>query len=486
MHTVTRIKAPQTATFAVLPHVLGISALVLYFTAFNVGMAYYHLCGTPKEQIGGNLLGLACGFLVMGLALPFLEKRIAGGSAVWRVLFFLLMLLPPICTSFRDFPVGFTGSPLSNAVQAALWGLPLPAVLWLFFKHVPPRLHSLGYACALGCGSLFWALFLPAVQILSLEPGFSALTNSVLTMLFLFRHLGLLLVSLLCLCLMGRAGNSAAGEEPAADSREPFRLGPFLLIFVPVLLCCFLNGFSGFRFSGRITFIDHSAILHLLLAFLFPIAGWAVSRREAVLPGMLAAVILWYSLTPFLLFLFNSGQFGVAVSLLCDISGQMLIFSATLAGARFAGAWRCRFPVLVCVCAYLAFAVIAGGRIAAVRLHDLSPEFVAPALYLLALCCAFSVFPLCRAFPAPLPEPAAQASESEEKQRAFTVAFALSKRETEVLEGLLLGMKSEAIGEALHISERTVRLHITNVVRKTATSGRRDLVRLYAAWKQVE
>jgi DNA-binding CsgD family transcriptional regulator len=480
MHTATSIQTPHPTT--VLPHVLGISALVLYFVAFNVGIAYYHLCGTPKEQIAGNLLGLACGFLVMGLALPFLETRIARGSKFWRVLFFLLVLLPPICTSFCSFPVGFTGLPIFNAVQAALWGLPLPAVLWLFFKHVPPRLHPLGYASALGCGSLFWTLFLPPIQILSRETGFSALTDSALTMLFLFRHLCLLLVSVLCLCLMGR--NSAAGKEPAADSRELFRPGSFLLVFTPVLLCCFLNGFSGFRFSGRITFINCSTILHLLLAFLLPLAGWAVSRREALLPGMLAAVILWYSLTPFLLFLADSGRFTVAISLLCDVSGQMLIFCATLAGARFAGA--CRFPVLVCICAYLAFAAIAAGRMAALQLYDLSPEFGSPILYLLALFCAVSVFPLRRAFPAPLPEPTARENGSEDKKRAFAVAFALSKRETEILDCLLLDMKSKTIGETLHISERTVRLHMTNVARKTAASGRRDIVRRYAAWKQAE
>jgi DNA-binding CsgD family transcriptional regulator len=167
----------------------------------------------------------------------------------------------------------------------------------------------------------------------------------------------------------------------------------------------------------------------------------------------------------------------------------MLIFGGTLVFGRFACSWRCRRPALMCCAIYLAFAVFAGGRIAALRLHDLAPELVAPALYLFAIVCACSVFALRRAFPLPLPpEPpeSAEPAADGEKKRAFAAAFALSNREMEVLDGLLLGMKSEAIGAMLHISERTVRLHLGNLVRKTVTRNRQDLLRRYIAWKQPE
>jgi hypothetical protein len=266
----------------------GISVLTLYFVTYNVGLAYYQLRGVSKELYIGNIVGFSCGMLFMALALPFWEQRLANGRRLWRVLFFLLFLLPPVYTALQFFQVGFTASLISQIFQVALWGLPHPVALWLFFRHVGPRLHSIGFGFALGVGNLLWAILLPSFS----RPGpeLAAIADRLLPLLFLFRNAALLAMTILCLLLMIRTKLWRGMENGVIV--PPFERGRFLRVFAPVLVCYFLNGFSGFIFSGRITFlVGRSELMHLILAFLFPLAGWAISRREAVLAGILSTCV---------------------------------------------------------------------------------------------------------------------------------------------------------------------------------------------------
>jgi DNA-binding NarL/FixJ family response regulator len=62
-------------------------------------------------------------------------------------------------------------------------------------------------------------------------------------------------------------------------------------------------------------------------------------------------------------------------------------------------------------------------------------------------------------------------------------AFApLSTREAEVLEAIAQGLTNKAVGEALSISEQTVKNHVTSILRKLAVNDRTQAV-LYALRK---
>jgi DNA-binding NarL/FixJ family response regulator len=52
----------------------------------------------------------------------------------------------------------------------------------------------------------------------------------------------------------------------------------------------------------------------------------------------------------------------------------------------------------------------------------------------------------------------------------------LSRRETEVLEALLDNLSNKEIAQRLHISERTVKFHVSNLLAKYGVTRRSDLI----------
>jgi DNA-binding NarL/FixJ family response regulator len=74
----------------------------------------------------------------------------------------------------------------------------------------------------------------------------------------------------------------------------------------------------------------------------------------------------------------------------------------------------------------------------------------------------------------PLQEPVTP-SQRETAASPFT---ALTKRELEVLTHLVAGRTYAEIASALFISEKTVSVHISNLLRKTGTSSRREVAAL--------
>lgn len=65
---------------------------------------------------------------------------------------------------------------------------------------------------------------------------------------------------------------------------------------------------------------------------------------------------------------------------------------------------------------------------------------------------------------------------------AATAFAPLSAREVEILEAIAQGLTNKKVGQALAISEQTVKNHVTNILRKLAVNGRTQAV-LYALKK---
>jgi DNA-binding NarL/FixJ family response regulator len=65
------------------------------------------------------------------------------------------------------------------------------------------------------------------------------------------------------------------------------------------------------------------------------------------------------------------------------------------------------------------------------------------------------------------------------------VQGALSERELQIVELVTSGLTNQEIAEQLEISKRTVDNHISNILTKTATSNRVELVRWALQWGKV-
>ena len=60
----------------------------------------------------------------------------------------------------------------------------------------------------------------------------------------------------------------------------------------------------------------------------------------------------------------------------------------------------------------------------------------------------------------------------------YCARYGLTQRENEVLDGILSGQSIAEISEALFISQRTVKFHITSLFRKTGTTSQKELLLL--------
>ena len=79
---------------------------------------------------------------------------------------------------------------------------------------------------------------------------------------------------------------------------------------------------------------------------------------------------------------------------------------------------------------------------------------------------------------APPPEPGRE-SELVRRLRRAREACQLTRRQVEVLEPMVLGKTNKEIAAALGLSEGTVEVHVTNLLRKLGTSNRAGLVALF-------
>ncbi len=69
--------------------------------------------------------------------------------------------------------------------------------------------------------------------------------------------------------------------------------------------------------------------------------------------------------------------------------------------------------------------------------------------------------------------------------REFQSYSVLSDRELEIVELVAAGFTNEKIAERLEISKRTVDNHVSNILNKTQTHNRVELVRWALQWGKV-
>lgn len=512
----------KAALAAFSPHALGVAALTLSFILFKVGVAFYRLRGAPIEVALFNLLGFSTGMLAAALSIHVWERQAASGSPWRNGALALFLLLPGLFSGFLYFVTRFAVQPVADTVQAGLWGMPLSTALYLFFRHVHPRTQALWFGFAVGLGSLFWAIGIPFIGEGSVS-GFSATDKERMLMFLLLLRSGVLaLMALAAFTLMRRtspfarsadraggrdgqngsltakeASGQTAGQTTVKPARQPARQAesrPGLLllqVLAPTVLLYLLNGYQTAALKQPIAAVErHGELLNLLLVFLFFFLGFAITHRKALLPNWYTFTVCCMALLAALR-LFPDHVPATAINLVAEAAEQLLLFCAALSLGRLAFGAPFRFPALICCSGYLAFLAMLPGRLAGMGIKALLPGALAPVLMGAAFLCVASVFLLRRAYPLPLPAPAAPAMEgaasnddsAAAKRIAFAAAFGLTGREVELLDALLEGLEREEVAERLGISERTVRFHLGGVLKKTSLPNSKRLLLFYASWQ---
>lgn len=69
--------------------------------------------------------------------------------------------------------------------------------------------------------------------------------------------------------------------------------------------------------------------------------------------------------------------------------------------------------------------------------------------------------------------------------RKIPESTSLSPREIEILELVAIGLTNQDIAERLEISKRTVDNHVSNILSKTKTENRVELVRWALHWGKI-
>lgn len=486
---------------------LAIIAQVLFLVVYNLGTVFYQMRGVPAGQALGSFFGYFSGILAGGLGMSFFSRSetwMQSGMAGKRLrLFFFGALLFPGLFCLLSFSVtGFAGNVFFNAFQPFLWSLSLPVSLYLFFRHLPARQQALFFAIALSAGHICWALL---VLLFSHTPdmaaGVMAAPSGEAGRILYFLNTARCVLSFLFAFLCWRLVELEAGQQDGISPGARWLIGTrlaeaehkrnqrprlLLLLLAPFLVCFFLNGFVGYIFFPR--YLPRGAFpeyMHLALACIFPLLGLSIMRRGGTtLLWLISGCVLLYLVLALLSLGPVQGGFRSAVFLISASVQQVFLYLGALA---FAGLIEgSRFPALTAAAVWIAASMSMLGRFSAtVLIPALDLPVFAVACFLACLCVAS--LPLAsKAFPLPEP-PETPANRGipidPEKHASFSTAFGLTVRESELLEGLNLGLGDNALQQWMGITEHTVKYHLRGLLRKTGQPNRNRLLQFYLLWK---
>lgn len=503
---------------------LSMLCMALLYVSMNLGTVVAALSPDPLARGMHWAAYHYAGILIMALVLvPVLPAEAANLSAPKGIRGLVRPL--PLCVLASGF-LALLASPLDPAaaslplpdwIPASSLGLFWPLALVVFFSVEPLRLQGIGLGICMAVGDLVWIAFQPFISLV--KPGLPLTEQAVL-----IHHFQGVAQGGLALCLAlgfsrhivgGKGFSRCARDAGACPDRAAAKRGfPLVgLLFAAGLTFLTLYGLGlGIAFPKVTPQHLRNGDSHLVLLVAAPLAGLLLDRggRGLLLVGALLALTACG--TPLACFAVPGvepellhGLLGIGrqtcfltlyVLLARILRGSPLfpLFGSlvhTLYLAQPLGPLLGRAcqglpggvatAALILLLLFLALLCVLGLRLRA------RPDIVAPARPGDAE--AADLIPVgpveepARNGPGLLPPGPAVPAPDREKLAAFADFFALTKREAEILDGLIRNMDIATVSQTLGIRERTVRFHLTGLLKKTALPSRQRLLHFYAAWK---
>ena len=228
--------------------------------------------------------------------------------------------------------------------------------------------------------------------------------------------------------------------------------------------------------------------MHLGLAILSLAAGFIVTKQGlSALKGIINTGLLFLAATSLVFYCFEVPPFLYITNFLYDASNHLLLFSATLVcGYAFLQDRNSSLTVVISLLA--ASAPILGVLLEKYFFLRLPTNAMIGVLLVGCVLSAWFVhrfFPLLIAAQPVLPSIIEEAAStgiqkySPEDLKHFAARHKLNKREIQVLEMLLRGLTSVEMVEAIGLKQSTVRTYTQNLLKKTKTNSRLELVTVF-------
>jgi DNA-binding CsgD family transcriptional regulator len=383
-----------------------------------------------------------------------------------------------------DLPLlAFSGRPPVIGISGGIF---MPLGLALFFRTAPAGREGFFYGLIMALGELLWVTLFPLLGGAFANPAPNEQVFHLLTLNFLaLCGTGLCLAA--ALYAHGNAETGAhtpAGEDWITEASEGTR--PALLwIFGASAGLFLLTGLeTGMALPKTTIRPSLVGLPYLLPLFFLPLAGRMLDGEK---PGRLILLLVPVCLS--LPFLGQAQANGLLdpLPLFCLLSvvRQTLLLAVLTACARLMKTHNL-LPLLLTLahCLHLMQPV---GALQRGPLAAFPNGIFAVALFLAvgtAFCLwrfRFLLIEKPELWELPLEKNAASEPDME-KFHAFAAAHDLTKREQELLLGLILGKRLEDLAQEFGVALSTVRYHQTGILKKTGMSSRSKLLHRFSLW----
>lgn len=395
----------------------------------------------------------------------------------------------------------------------------LPVGLYVFFTTVPQERQGVQLGLAMAAGELVWLAVLPLLHLLL--QGLDAPEP----VLYIYKLLGFVMAGIgVCfavavmdippLRISGHPSGDYSGSysdnmseaaivEAPNEKATPLGHGAkaLPLLFGAGVFFYLLFGVALLGLPRASEYFHLSGIAPLLLTIVGPLAGIFLDRALntpderlrnrrmfqyflIMLGGAILAIPLWAVVAGF--------EFQAGLPVLLLAIRQVMFLTILVLTARLAGG-SAFFPLLACFTWGLMLFHLPGIQAGTFFLAH-SPARLAltatlaagAVLFLWRAATALNRHlaltpPLLSVSPAVVPQHATD--EVAAKLLAFSAAFALTKREHQILEGFIRRIPQDTLSEKLGISESTIRFHQTGLLRKTPASSKRRLLQFFTEWE---
>ena len=487
---------------------LWLFGLLPFVVMHTVSAIYIQVRGITPNQIGLSALGYFLGLISSIILLPLIETKISNqqpSGKYWHLLMLAILLLPGgfslLALVVMEQP--HVGNYFLNVFQPFLWALLLPVAFRLFFHPILTGMHGLFFGVVSATGHLCLAFLNPIINLESASSQLlsTSIGNPYLSFLNVTRSIFGIAFALIAWWFISfdaaessNQTNSCAlnNEDLQKNARPPIAaLWPFLL---PLTVCFFLYGFPSQRHYELPNIHQFNAgYMHIGLAILSLAIGFIITKKGIpALKIIIKTSLLFLVLTSLIFYFFEFPPLAHIVNFLYDASNQILLFSATLV---------CGYTFLQNRSSSLAVAIFlfsASAPILGVLLEKYFPVGLPTNIVISVLLagCALSAWFSDRFFVLLMAIPQEKILDNSTQENTpthtqkyttenlsrFAALHKLNNREIQIMELLLRGLTSLEMVEIVGLKQSTVRTYTQNLLKKTGTNSRLELVAIFMTW----